>query len=351
MIFRLALRSALVTLAACALASGSALAAGHRLPRGPQIAFVSYRDGNSNVFLMDLRHGLTRRLIGHPSEDRAPSWSPDGSYLVFESNRIVNQFNLYIIDAEGKEDSDRRITGNTYGNINPAWSPRGDPRIIFLSIRNRNQDVYMLEVGPNGTYDNGRRVTTARDSEYAAVWSPASAGQRAIAYVSARQGNIDIYVRDLTTGEERRVTSHPAIDSAPSWSPDGTQLAFHSNRDGRSQIYVTTLAGDARQLTTHPSENTGPIWSPDGRSVAFISNRDGNTNLYVVDLDAPGRERRLTHHPASDRAPAWSPDGRWIVFVSYRDRDGELYLIRPDGTGLRRLTRIAGEDHSPAWRP
>ena len=99
-----------------------------------------------------------------------------------------------------------------------------------------------------------------------------------------------------------------------------------------------------------PGDVQTPAWSPDGRKLAFVSQRDGNSEIYVMNADGSAQEN-LTRQPASDSHPSWSRDGRRIVFVSRRDGNAEIYVMNADGSGLRNLTRTPSDDLDPAWSP
>ena len=149
----------------------------------------------------------------------------------------------------------------------------------------------------------------------------------------------------------RRLTNHSEGDEAPSWSPDGTQIAFQSYRDGDWNIYVMDADGsNLRQLTRRRFVVWNPSWSPDGTQIAFQSRRDENTEIYVMDADG-SNSRRLTNHNAEDGSPSWSPDGTQIAFQSRRDGNDEIYVMDADGSNLRRLTSHSGTDRYPSWSP
>jgi len=147
------------------------------------------------------------------------------------------------------------------------------------------------------------------------------------------------------------------------WDPRSADYAFLGNRDGNGEVYLASDASPAPvNLTTDPSFDGFPSWSPDGSSIAFDSDRAGNGNrdVYVLSLNG-GTPRRLTTDPGFDFVPDWSPDGEWIAFTSTRDSDfdpvagnfeafrGEIYIIRPDGSDLRRLTTDPAHDQAPGW--
>jgi dipeptidyl aminopeptidase/acylaminoacyl peptidase len=161
--------------------------------------------------------------------------------------------------------------------------------------------------------------------------------------------NADIYVVRSNGTDERRLTAAPGVDDEPAWSPDGTQIAFTSNRDGPRSVYVMNEDGSGvTRLTPEPVHNYRPAWSPDGTRIAFVGERDVGVDIYVMDRDG-SNQRRLTTHPARDLDPAWSPDGTRIAFTSERDGGSRVYTMNADGSGVARVTKSSETESRPAW--
>ena len=160
--------------------------------------------------------------------------------------------------------------------------------------------------------------------------APASYTGR-IVFTSFRDGNAEIYVMDAHGRNQERLTNHRAYDGYPDWSPDGTKIAFVSNRDGaRSQIYVMDIHGkNPIRLTDGPGSKRDPDWSPDGGKIAFSVSDWGKTHIAVMDADG-NREKLET----VAMYPSWSPDGKQIAFA----QQGEIYVIGVDGQGRKRVT-------------
>ena len=147
-----------------------------------------------------------------------------------------------------------------------------------------------------------------------------------------------------------RLTNSSLFDGAPAWSPDGTKIAFASNRDGSTQIYVMNADGSLQtRLSNNSATESTPAWSPNGDKLAFTTNKDGNVEVYVMNANGSGQVR-LTSNAATDTQPAWSPDGTKIAFTSNRDGNNEIYVMNADGSAQTRLTNIASNDANPDWQ-
>jgi TolB protein len=173
-----------------------------------------------------------------------------------------------------------------------------------------------------------------------------------LAYTSYRSGNPNLYVRNLLTGAEERLTSGPGLALAGSWSPDGRYLALSHTIDGNSEIFVyDTRSKQMKRITNDWGIDVSPRFAPDGQRLAFVSDRSGSPQIYVADLQG-GAPVRVTYEGRYNTAPAWSPRNNVIAFVGRADADRSLgvYTIRPDGNGQTRLGGGGGPD-APVWAP
>ncbi|HXF52347.1 MAG TPA: hypothetical protein VNM43_11775 [Dehalococcoidia bacterium] len=267
--------------------------------------FYSNRAGNDDVYALRSDGTGLRRLTDHPARDYEPRVSPDGERIVFVSTRDGST-QLYIMNADGS--NQRRLT----------FSGERDPRIV---------DDYAYW-SPDGT-----KIVFQRSE-------PLPDGERMQA---------DIWVIDLATGEEIRLTDEPSWDSTPSWTADGQYILFESNRAdpeatelGETHVWRMRPDGsNPEQLIHSEARAIEPKPAPDGR-IAFTMKVDDNEDLYIADADG-GNIRRVTTDLARDRCPMWLSDDL-IVFFSDRDGNNEIYVVRPDGSGLRRLTHDPGND-------
>src|SRR5215218_6159264 len=181
-----------------------------------------------------------------------------------------------------------------------------------------------------------------------------------IAFYSERDGNQEIYTMNAADGSNQtRLTSVNANDSNPSWSPDGTKIAFNTNRDSTEEgnianheIYVMNAADGSNpvRLTNNPAWDSLPRWSPDGTKIAFFSERDVTGDIYTMNAADGSNLTRLTYNTEWDSFPSWSPNGTNIAFASIKDGNPEIYVMNAaDGSRQIRLTNNTAADGEPDW--
>jgi TolB protein len=155
-----------------------------------------------------------------------------------------------------------------------------------------------------------------------------------------------------------RLTSHPAEDRYPAFSPDGQTLAFASRRNGAWNLYALSPEGTIAQLTDDPAYDGAPAWSPDGRRLAFDSMRSGNLDVWLIETAPESGQTVVDQAPVNltaesvsgDCDPVWSPDGTQIAFTSWRYEDKDLFALDLKTGQVRQLTSSPTEEHLYGWR-
>jgi len=222
--------------------------------------------------------------------------------------------------------------------------------ICFQSDRDNSdyEEIYRMYADGSGQ----TRLTNNAVEDYTCTWSPDGSQ---IVFVSERDGNPEVYVMNAYGDHQKRLTSYGGTDVYPEWSPDGSKIVFASDRDGDLEIYVMNKDGaGVTQLTFNTSNDSHPSWSPNGSSIAFSSDRDGVlTEIYRMNADGSA-QTRLTYDAVDDWYPQWSPDSSKILFY-YRpsdiSEDSEVWRMNADGSGLVQLTNTAGQNWAAVYSP
>jgi TolB protein len=285
---------------------------------------------------------VARRLADSIVEAFTGTLGVSATEIAFVSDRTGNK-EIYVMNADGS--AARAATANRSINNFPSWSPDADA-IVYTSYRYQNEAH--LFVSSRGARRPGRLLPGLNRAQYRAVFDPS--GKRLAAVISDGSAP-DLYLLDADGSDLRRLTRTRAIEVSPTWSPDGRRLAFVSDKTGSPQIYIMNVnGGEVRRLTYDGSYNTSPAWSPDGQWIAYETRVGGQFDIWLIDPEG-GVNVPLVTHGRSDEGPAWAPDSRKLAFSSTRRGRADIYVIDRDGSNLRRLTRDAGNNTSPAWGP
>lgn len=264
--------------------------------------------------------GLTR-LTQNDRVDTSPSWSPDGRQIAFRS-RVDGSADIFVMDANGEnwrnliKDPEDSILDDFY----PEWNPQRD-LIALYTDRFYSPAVgcawHRLAIMPlAGGADNIQVLEKPLTEQETLGWAP---NGRHLAFSSRcdmqREGGVDLFQWDIDTDEVIQLTNDGNINASPAYSHDGRFLAYQSVHPGESaDLYLLNLeTGEIANLTNNPEvKDAHPTWSPDDSQIAFVSNRDGNDEIYVIDVilepfASAANPVNITQHPAKDFEPAWSP--------------------------------------------
>ncbi|MDA1092706.1 MAG: hypothetical protein O3A25_05490 [Acidobacteria bacterium] len=306
---------------------------------------VQYTGSSENVRryahqLSDEIHRQQRGVEGVARTRIAFVSDRDGdSALGLVEDRPVKE--VYFADYDGV--NVRRVTVTRTLNLFPSWSPDGRA-LGYTSYLSGFPDVVLSHLF------EGRMTTPAGGT--ASIHNSLSAispdGLR-VAFNSNRDNSSDIYVANVDGTNLQRLTSNPAIDTSPTWSPNGQQIAFTSDRAGQPQIYVMGADGTGLRRLTYETYCDRPTWSPAPfNEVAYSSKTGPGHDIKVLDL-ATNEVRQLTFGLGSNESPSYSPNGRHIAFTSTRGSGlKQIYTIDRDGKNLRRLTST-GNNEMPSW--
>lgn len=357
-------------------------------PDGTRFAWVDHYRGN--LYVTDVATGDTTKLV--TGDVSHPHFSPDGTKILFQTAtwkemgnlRIPGPPAIYAVDADGSNP-----THLTRGEL-PIWTPEG--RIAFLRtnyeiVKRREGDGVTIETIPEPTeffimnadgsdlekvYQAPGRVSI-RDAD----WSPD--GERVVAEANLH-GQSDIYVLDITQETVERLTFDQQDDTSPSWSPDGSMIAFHTGRwgtgVGHAEIAVMNADGsDVAQLTNDCWDDYDPTWIPNDAAVRmlplwspppppdlgedelpspdqilFVDDVKGYSDIYAVSPDGSHRVN-VTADLAQDTSPAWSPDHTKIALASDRTRSGnmDIYVMELTTGKTTRLTSGPEDEMDPTW--
>lgn len=242
--------------------------------------------------------------FGESAVDFAPSRSPDGQWIVFSSDRDstegVSNWEIYLASADGDPESVRRLTYNAFA----------------------------VDTGP--------------------VWGP----NQYVVFESTRDGNWELYMLDMESGREYRLTDNSGDDVNPNWSPDGSKLLFESNRDGLWQLYELNLSTRTlNQVTDGSIDVFNGKYAPTNDKISYLASSADSENTILYVMDADGRNSyAVTTSDENAMSQSWSPDGDLIAYQSDLDGDQEIYIYQQSTGSILQLTHNTVDDFAPTWR-
>ncbi|MFH1741895.1 MAG: right-handed parallel beta-helix repeat-containing protein, partial [bacterium] len=325
-----------------------------------RVAFVSERDGNPEIYVQSISNdpAATGGEISYMGEwFGAYQFSSAGNAFAVHMTcapGMLKNISFYIADRPAEFhwkvlvfDEAPTDTVLAEGNATPTgigWLTvdLGEvpvPSDFLVCLYFLDSDVFEPGVGvasaPAGVMYRWWTYNATRDSWYHEAYRPFM---------------FKAFVEVAETGPAR-LTDNNAVDRYPRWSPDGSQIAFVSERGGNTDIWLMNADGsEPVQLTDGVGRNSSPAWSPEGDRIAFTSDRDSNAELYLLDLSTKDITR-LTENEATDNSPVWDRNGTKILFSSERDSGFEIYSISLSGGTSRQLTFTLRDSVQPDAGP
>jgi len=250
-------------------------------------------------------------------------------------------YQLQLADADGE--NPQAMLTSPRPILSPAWAPDG-VRIAYVSFENRTQSAIYIQDRQKGS----RVKAISREGiNGAPSWSPD--GER-LAITLSHEGNPEVYIFQIDSGELRRITDSAAIDTEAVWIDDDT-LVFTSDRSGGPQLYeVSARGGRANRITFEGKYNASATVSPDGSTIAFVHGAGAGFQIAAIDRRS-GLFQVLTQGTL-DESPSFSPNGQMIIYATEKNGRGTLGAVSLDGSVVQSLSLDdGGSVREPVWSP
>lgn len=251
------------------------------------------------------------------------------------------QYSLIVADADGE--NEHVIVESPDPIMSPAWSPDGR-QVAYVSFEGNESSVFVQ------TLRTGNRILVSREPGINGAPSFSPDGRKLVLTLGGLDGNLDVYVLDLTSREKIRLTTNRAIDTEGTWTPDGRTVYFTSDRGGGPQIYrVPATGGTPERVTFQGSYNARPRLSPDGSKLAVVTSDRGNFRIAVMDLKS--KEMLVLSQGRQDESPSFAPNSDTLIYATRQSRNGVLETVTADGLVRQRLSAGEGDVREPVWSP
>lgn len=260
------------------------------------------------------------------------------AYVTVTDNRA---YELVVADADGE--NPKTIVRSAEPIMSPAWSPDGK-ELAYVVFEEHGSAIYIKNIYTG----QSRRVSARPGVNGAPSFSPD--GRSLALTLSDQRGNLDIHVLNLVSGDLKRITRDSAIDTEPAWSADGQKLFFSSDRSGGPQIYeVSATGGPALRLSFEGNYNARPRLAPDGKTLSVVHNDKGNYRIGVLDLNTGGMV--LVSDGNLDESPSFAPNGQVLIYAATLGRRGGLATVSTDGQIRKELSSAGNDVREPVWSP
>jgi len=263
------------------------------------------------------------------------------SYVTSEDRSDGRLYSLIVADQDGF--NEHKIMESTDPIMSPAWSP-DSRRLAYVSFEGDRSSIFIQ------TLRTGNRVQVSSRAGVNGAPAFSPDGRKLVVTLSDADGNLDIYTLDINSRQTKRITTHRAIDTEGSWSPDGSSIYFTSDRSGGPQIYrVSSNGGSAERVTFEGGYNARPRLSPDGDKLAMVHLVNGNYRIAVMDVKR--KDVLVLSGGSQDESPSFAPNSDTLIYATRSGRNGVLESVTADGLIRQRLESGDGDVREPVWSP
>ncbi|MCP4303084.1 MAG: Tol-Pal system beta propeller repeat protein TolB [Gammaproteobacteria bacterium] len=263
------------------------------------------------------------------------------AYVTAEQQGQGRLYSLIVSDQDGE--NEHTIMESNDPIMSPAWSP-DSRQLAYVSFENNKSSIFVQTLRTGNRF----KVSSKPGINGAPAFSPD--GGKLVVTLGGVDGNLDIYVLDITSREARRLTTHRAIDTEGTWSPDGRHIFFTSDRAGGPQVYrVSAKGGTPERITFEGSYNARPRLSPDGTRLAMVHNDRGNYRIAVMDLAR--KDLSVLSSGRQDESPSFAPNSDILIYATRQARNGVLETVSADGLIRQKMASGSGDVREPVWSP
>jgi TolB protein len=264
------------------------------------------------------------------------------AYVTAKQQGEDRLYSLIVSDQDGE--NEYTIMESTDPIMSPAWSP-DSRQLSYVSFEGNQSSIFVQTLRTGNRF----KVSSKPGINGAPSFSPD--GRKLVITLGGVDGNPDIYVLDINSRRTTRLTTHRAIDTEGTWSPDGRYIYFTSDRSGGPQIYrISADGGTPERVTFEGSYNARPRLSPDGARLAMVHNDRGNYRIAVMNLER--KDLLVLSTGRQDESPSFAPNSDILIYATRQGRDGVLETVSADGLIRQKMASRAGGDvREPVWSP
>lgn len=297
------------------------------IQKDSNIVFISDRDGDLNIYSLDTKNNIQKKITSNKSDDFMHSVSKDGSKITFIS-KGENSLDVYVIDIDGS--NIKQVTNDINNNLEPVLSP-DNQKVLFTTDKN----IYISNVDGS---EQKRLTNTLSDNSSASF----SNDGKKIVFKSSN----DIYMMDIDGNNLKKLNKAGDSNGNPKFSPDDKKIAYISKRENKWNIYILDLTTNAEIKLTDNLEDKYFSWSPNGKKIAFITNSNESSNeINIINSDGSGK---ITIDTSSySNIVSWSNDGNKVVYSKEINGNDEIIMFNFEDRKISNLTNNNSNDLYP----